>query len=247
MPYLDAEGRPFDAVPLLYRGERRFQLERGFTWVDPRDGSRVEVPRHDVLRPATDRFNSTDLASVPPFLWGLVASYGRQTLPAILHDALVDQADQAPEGEQLARRRVADERFRIALLEAGVPLLRSTAMWATVALEAQIAHRRILAVLLIAHVVVAGAALVAAVVLALLGAPFWLLLLPLPALTALVWGRDARVVVAGAYLGALYAPLIAAAFAASVIEYAVAVLAWLGGGTRGPAPRPGPTLRLRSR
>jgi hypothetical protein len=32
----------------------------------------------------------TDLASVPPFLWGVIASYGHHTLPAILHDVLCD-------------------------------------------------------------------------------------------------------------------------------------------------------------
>lgn len=55
MPFTDHDGRPLDQVPLRYRGGRWFQLERGFRWIDPRDGTAVEVPPHDPAR-LLDRF-----------------------------------------------------------------------------------------------------------------------------------------------------------------------------------------------
>jgi hypothetical protein len=245
MPFTDSTGAPLDAVQLLYRPQtvQLFQLETGFAWIDPRDGSRTEVPAHDVTRPATDPHNSTDLASVPAFLWGLVASYGHQTLPAILHDALSDRADEAPPTEQFAMRRAADDAFRVALRESGVTTLRATTMWATVSMQRYLRFRLPLGVLLVAQVVLGALAVIAAVVLGILGHP-WLLLIALaPALLALAWGRTAPLVLAGSYLGALYSPLIVTAALSSAVEYLIALVVFLIGGARGTVPRPGPTLR----
>ncbi len=247
MPFIDSSGAPLSGVHLLYRPRgaevRLFQLEQGFAWIDPRDGSRTDIPAHDLSRPASDPHNSTDLASVPPFLWGLVASYGHQTLPAILHDALSDRADEAPADQQLAVRRAADDAFRAALREGGVAPVRSTAMWTVVSIQRYVRFRPALGALLVAEVVLGAFAVIAAVVLTLLGHP-WLLLIGLaPALLGLLWGRTAAVPIAGSYLGALYSPLIIAAGLASAIEYVIDLIAFLLGGARGPAPRPGPTLR----
>jgi len=245
MPFIDSHGAPLDGVELLYRpaSVRLFQLEQGFAWIDPRSGSRTDIPAHDLSRPATDRNNSTDLASVPPFLWGLVSSYGHQTLPAILHDALSDRADQAPPAQQLAVRRAADDAFRVALGESGVAPLRVAAMWAVVSIQRYVRFRPPLGALLVAQVVLGTLAVIAAVVLGALGHPLLLLIGLAPALLGLLWGRTAAVPITGSYLGALYSPLIVSAALASAIEYLIDLVAFLLGGARGPVPRPGPTLR----
>jgi len=247
VPFIDETGAPLDGVRLLYRPSGTevslFQLERGFAWIDPRNGSRTDIPAHDLSRPATDPHNSTDLASVPPFLWGLVASYGHQTLPAILHDALSDRADEAAPADRFAIRRAADDAFRVALHESGVTTLRATTMWAAVSIQRYLRFRPALGAVLVAQAVVGGLAIVAAVALAALGHPIFLLVGLAPALLAVAWGRDAPVVIAGNYLGALYAPLILSAAVASGLEYLIAVVVYLATGRRGAAPRPGPTLR----
>ncbi|MFE4465636.1 DUF1353 domain-containing protein [Oerskovia sp. NPDC056781] len=76
----------------------------------------------------------TDLASVPMPLWGVVASYGRQTLPAILHDATsraVADSDR-PASSRRAARRDADRLFRGTLRETGTGPVRRWLMWAAV-------------------------------------------------------------------------------------------------------------------
>lgn len=245
MPFIDSTGAPLDGVHLLYRpaAVRLFQLERGFAWIDPRDGSRTDIPAHDVTRPPTDAHNATDLASVPSFLWGLVASYGHQTLPAILHDALSDRADEAAAADRFAVRRAADDVFRVALRESGVTTLRATTMWAVVSMQRYLRFRTPLGAVLVAQVVIGSLAVIAAVVLGLLGHPLFLLLGVVPAALALAWGRDAPVVIAGSYLGALYSPLIVSAALSSTVEYLIALVVFVGTGMRGAPPRPGPTLR----
>ena len=45
-----------------------------------------------------DRKAPTDLASVPAIMWGIVASYGDHTMPALLHDTLCTKAERATPG-----------------------------------------------------------------------------------------------------------------------------------------------------
>ena len=247
MPFIDSTGAPLDGVHLLYRPRgaqvRLFQLEQPFAWIDPRNGSRSDIPAHDLSRPASDPNNSTDLASVPAFLWGLVASYGHQTLPAILHDALSDRADEAAPAERFAVRRAADDAFRVALRESGVTTLRATTMWAVVVMQGYVRFRPALGALLVAQVALGGLAVIVAVVLGLLGHPALLLIALAPAVLALLWGRTAPVVIAGSYLAALYSPLIVSAAVASAVEYLIALVVFVASGLRGTPPRPGPTLR----
>jgi hypothetical protein len=243
MPFIDSTGAPLDGVHLLYRELRLFQLEQGFAWIDPRNGARTDIPAHDISRPATDPHNATDLASVPSFLWGLVASYGHQTLPAILHDALSDRADEAAPAQQFLVRRAADDAFRVALRESGVTTLRATTMWTVVSMQRYLRFRPPLGALLVVQVVLGALAVIAAVALGLLGHPFMLLIGLAPAVLALAWARDAGMVMAASYLSALYSPLILSAALSSAIEYLIALLVFLLGGRRGAAPQPGPTLR----
>ncbi|CAO1652780.1 DUF1353 domain-containing protein [Salinibacterium sp. NYA9b] len=243
MPFTDCHGNELRSLPLIYRLDRDFQVAEPFCWQDPRPGGGViEVPAHDPALPPTEG-NSTDFASVPPFLWGLIASYGKQTLAAILHDHLTHQTRLAPTDDRLALRRVADETFRVALADSGVHQLRARVMWAAVGIERYVHHGGVLGWLIVAQLALGILALIAAVVLGVLFQPLWLLLAAAPAALALVWGKNADLVLASTYLGALYAPLVAAAFIGSRLEQLLATVIWVGTGTPGPAPKAEPTLR----
>lgn len=77
---------------------------------------------------------TTDLASVPSFLWGVIASYGRQTLPALVHDHLCAVAHAQPGPRRRRTRREADRLFRTMLAASGSGVLRRWLMWSAVRL-----------------------------------------------------------------------------------------------------------------
>lgn len=241
MPFLTAAGEPLDALPLVYRRGRDFQVAEDFLYLNPRDGIRTLVPAHELDLPPRDG-NSTDFASVPPFLWGLIANYGTQTLPAIMHDALVGQLLREPEEQRLALRREADELFRVALIDNGVHRLRARVMWAAVGLESWGRHGGALGRLLIGQVAVGVLAIVAAVALGVAVSPWWFALALAPLLLAAPWGSTFGLVSTATYLAALYAPLILGAFLASHVENAIAMIVWLATGCKGPRPRAEPTV-----
>ena len=241
MPFLTAAGEPLDALPLIYRRGRDFQVAEDFLYLNPRDGIRTLVPAHELDLPPRDG-NSTDFASVPPFLWGLIANYGTQTLPAIMHDALVGQLLREPEEQRLALRRGADELFRVALIDNGVHRLRARVMWAAVGLESWGRHGGALGRLLIGQVAVGVLAIVAAVALGFAVSPWWFSLALAPLLLAAPWGSTFGLVSTATYLAALYAPLILGAFLASHVENAIAMIVWLATGCKGPRPRAEPTV-----
>lgn len=106
-----------------------FEIVDGFVYRSrPRAGGaipEVEVP------PGT----RTDLASVPPFLWGFIASYGKHTMAAIVHDVLCDRAKERGDA---TLRRDADRLFRDAMDEAGVPWAKRWVMWAAVRIAGEL-------------------------------------------------------------------------------------------------------------
>ena len=81
MPFVYDDGSPVDHVDLRQVTQKRFQLMRGFVYMQPGTKVSVPVPKHDLAAPP-DGANGTDLASVPPVLQGLVASYGLHTRSA---------------------------------------------------------------------------------------------------------------------------------------------------------------------
>jgi Protein of unknown function (DUF1353) len=115
-----------------------WQLTEGFRYEVPesarRDGEPLEyaVPPHD-LRRSPEEGNSTDLASVPPWLWWFIASHGKHTRAALLHDHLID-VPEVPDDR-------ADRLFRVALEEADVHFVRRWLMWTAVSL-ASVARRQ---------------------------------------------------------------------------------------------------------
>ena len=241
MPFLTTAGEPLTAIPLVYRRGRDFQVAEDFVYCNPRDGSTTMIPSHALDLPPGDG-NSTDFASVPPFLWGLIANYGTQTLPAIMHDALVGKLLTDPPDARLRLRRDADELFRVALIDNGVHRLRARVMWAAVGLESWGRHGAALGRVLIGQVAVGTLAIIAAVALGVALSPWWFALLLAPLLLATVWGSSFGLVSSATYLAALYAPLILGAFVASHVENTIAMIVWVATGFRGPRPRAEPTV-----
>jgi hypothetical protein len=221
-PFLDA-----GSVRLRYLGGRQFVLEGPVVWQDPKDGTVVTIPAGTF----------TDLASVPPFLWGLVASYGRQALPAILHDHLSAVANGFDEA------RVADARFHRALREQGIPDVRAAAMWAGVGLGRWIKLCGGFGILFLVATVIGVAAIVGGVVMGVLLHPLWLLLMLAPLPLAVPWWREAGLQLTASYLFALYSPLIIVAAILSGLDYAISFALWALRGFRGSPPTPGPTIR----
>ena len=129
----DEESKHAPEVLLWQIGRNAFQLLDGFAYelpgndeLPPAERRTFPAPRHDVLKGPRDGDNSTDLASVPSFLWWFIASYGRHTRAALLHDHLVDREEY--EGQ-------ADAVFRSALAESRVRFFRRWLMWTAVALN----------------------------------------------------------------------------------------------------------------
>lgn len=132
-------------VALLSHSASEFKLLTSMTYQDAA-GKGHAVPESNV--------SVTDLASVPWLLWGLIAPYGRQLRPALLHDHQCVEARKRPPGERLSARRAADNLFRQALYDEGVPFLRRHLLWAGVSFGRYLAFRRVAAavVLLLALV-----------------------------------------------------------------------------------------------
>lgn len=100
--------------------------------------TRSSPPRSQWVAPPHGDDESTDLASVPPWLWGVIASFGRHTMPALVHDRLCREADEAADTgrrDEAARLRwEADWMFRVGLTEQEVPWAQRWVMWAAVRL-----------------------------------------------------------------------------------------------------------------
>lgn len=109
--------------------------EFGYTSKAPEPGG-VPVWRRSAVEHLVPRGMETDLATVPSFLWGVVASYGRQTLPAVLHDMLcyASALPGQPPPYRRNSRRLADALFRTTLADSGSGVVRRWIMWTGVRL-----------------------------------------------------------------------------------------------------------------
>jgi len=135
MPFIDAATGAYPQPQVRLDKATRFTLVTPFQYEDVTGTVTVPAPW------------STDFASIPQWLWGFLAPYGKQTLPAVLHDYLCDQAagppapaPPRPVAVQLAERKAADELFRRALRDQAnapegnrsVSRARATLFWAGV-------------------------------------------------------------------------------------------------------------------
>src|SRR5690606_10140259 len=157
MPFLDERGEPLREIHLTQAPATKpyFQLARAIGFREHEKAHTYWVPAHEASAdPASN--DRTDLASVPPFLQGFIASYGRQSAPAILHDHRRQVTNQlGPEADALAAAEEDDRVFRVALRQQKVPLIRSWLMWAFVSVERYWLYARWRAVLLVAQAVLA--------------------------------------------------------------------------------------------
>lgn len=101
-------------------------LQPGETW----DG--VNPPYNDNL--AVHAGDESDLASIPPPLWGLISSYGSHTMSVLLHDRMCTTAEaQRDAPRRRAYRRWADLTLRKSLRdEAHLGVATRWLMWSAV-------------------------------------------------------------------------------------------------------------------
>ncbi|WP_210478869.1 DUF1353 domain-containing protein [Naasia sp. SYSU D00948] len=244
MPFATEDGRRLDRIHLVQRAPGTFQLTRSFTFLESGrpESERYVIRAHDESRPAKGS-NATDLASVPPFLWGLISSHGRQTAAALMHDQLWWESLNPDPEIWIRQRREADRLFAVALRESGSTWMRTQLLVAAVTLERYWGPRRWRAVAMALHAL-AGTASIWIAMTGLLGA-WGLLLVALPALTVLIWGADAFPMGVLIYSGVLFLPIAAAALLGQYLLLLLDLVDWLLGRRRRPMPKAGPLGRTR--
>jgi hypothetical protein len=167
MPFVTSEQDETDpTVELVVVPPRRFLLLKGFGY-RAQDGSFWDVPADGV---------PTDLASVPSPLWSLLASYGRQTRPALLHDHITETALSLGDREAAFDLRAhGDDLFRESLAEEGVGSgARRWTFWAGVTIGKYAYHGTTVATILgLSSLVALWLAWELLVVAALSAAPWW--------------------------------------------------------------------------
>jgi len=181
-----------------------------------------------------DPGNRTDLASVPAIFWGLIASYGRQTAPAVLHDSECWKVREEARTraitpvEALRRRERIDRAFRLGLRELAVPPFMAGLMWTFVSLERYQKHSIPRFIAMIALGAVGLALVVGSVVALVLGWPWFvaLVMLVLAVGTSAIAGRHWHLQLWLAYAGALMVPVAVFSLLAYLPFLVVENLAW---------------------
>lgn len=210
-PETPAHFRRYDSdepasIVLRQSGPAHFELVESFRYVGRR-GTWSVTP--------TD-LSATDLASIPQFLSWFVSRYGKHTFAALLHDHLVRN------GEYLTppvARHEADEVFRDALDDLGVPYLRSRIMWAAVTFATRWGYALWARLTLVLWIVAMGLGIGGFVWAAATWQPNWMGLCALaPVPSAVLWGR--RELKAGIFGGyTLWLVMLPAAL--NIVAYAV--------------------------
>ncbi|NQX12937.1 DUF1353 domain-containing protein [Microbacteriaceae bacterium VKM Ac-2855] len=244
MPFTDEEGEPLERIALEQvlgaddpRGAGVFVLTRSFRYRDARTGESILVPASE---------KRTDLASVPTFLWGLIAPFGKQSAAALLHDHL--RSERPVSGvDRAAQARRADRLFRDALLESGVPTARAWLMWAGVSLTRDEDVAPTAARLRVVHAIAIAAVLALTIVRVSRGTAR-----PTDALRAatsiagagLHGDRAGAVLLIAVELVAL-GPFAIAAWLGARVQQVIETTVWLLTGRRGRRPDGRPTLSRR--
>lgn len=242
MPFVDSDRAKLLTVELGQAplAAPTFQLRRRFGYYEPTDDG--SVPDEGAITWADAHVpddhpspgNRTDLASVPPLFWGIIASYGRQTAPAVMHDSECwkvredARAGTITPTEALRRRERIDYRFRLGLRELAVPPFMAWLMWTFVSLERYQKHSVPRFVGMLAIGAVGLGLTVFSVVGLILGLPWPLALasLVLPVATSAVAGRHWRLQLWLAYAGALMVPVAVFSVLAYLPFLVVENLAW---------------------
>jgi hypothetical protein len=270
MGYANSPGDPSPLAKIELRSisKRDFELMTAFVYTPAGEREPIKVPTHP-----NDCALSTDLASVPPLLWGLLPSYGRQLRGALLHDRLCDvvnaalEAPDADRTEAYRERRLADGIFFEAMRDKGseseedmakrVGWFRAKLFWTGVSYGRYWKFRRVRAAVMTVQVL---AGVVAVDLLARLAPLSWLAdRLPwewvqdgstlawiwVAALVgSVVWGRDWQVPFIGVLVGPLILPVLLLTLVVQVVlALPDQVLHWVRPKVQ-PPPDLGPTATL---
>lgn len=228
MPFYEVDGDRPARVVLEQIGPTSFRIVAPFRYVDSVSGEQFVVP--------DPRWGDqqTDLASVPGILQWFVPRYGQHTLPALLHDQLVDH-------DLVDDRERADRIFRDAMGEQNVRFLRRWLMWAAVSIGTIVQRRWLRVVPIVAWLVVFVALAFrltppfaswdVLVFNTLVRLPWWGAVLAAvvgPPLLAVVWGRRYLVGVISGWGVFLFAvPVVAVVLALAVYWAGEWLLRWL--------------------
>jgi hypothetical protein len=252
-------------VQLAVIKPKLFQLLTPFSY-EPRDGTDwVDVLAFDPT--VGGSVGITDLASVPPLLWGLLPSYGRQLRAALMHDQLCNEAaavKQTDRAKSYSMRRRADGLFQMAMRDPGdygqvdvtkrVGWARSWIFWAGVSFGRYWGWRKIRAAVLSLQVIVGVLVTYMAVQVMPYG-PFrhwlpaglgqhwygYLLVLGLLFLLCSAWGRDWLTPFIGLLVSPVVLPVLFVTFIASRL---LSLPDWMASKFRNTEPQPdwGPAL-----
>ncbi|THG32344.1 DUF1353 domain-containing protein [Naasia lichenicola] len=244
MPFARMDGGRLDRIHLSQRAPGTFQLLEPFSYLEPGrpEEERIVIRAHDESQPAKGA-NASDLASIPPFLWGLISNHGRHTASALMHDQLWWECLDPDRRLWIERRREADRVFRVSLREGNSSAVRSAILWSAVSIERFWGPRRWQAIAMAVQIVLGVGAIYLGIA-ALLGLgdlPLMLAtLVAAPALLALPWRRDAAPIEILTHLGILFLPIAVVAIVGQFALAGLEVAGWALGGRKGPAPRRGP-------
>lgn len=216
MPFRTSTTDPTVPQPVLQAvAVKDFQLLSPFVYVQPGTGTVFDVPAQTLGQ-------TTDLASVPALLWGLVAPYGHQLLPALLHDhrcGVADASNNAGAPEVARQQRAeGDLLFRQSLAECHVPWTRRWVMWAAVSLDGYVSFDK-LALVLSGLCLVIGLGCVWALPWFVSGVWVWLAVLA-PAAAGFLPDKHLKIAGIGSYAGPV-------AVVTGVVNAVASALFWL--------------------
>lgn len=101
-------------VPILYKGEEKYQLVDNPSWSYDYKGKSEEIPRGYVL----------DGFSIPRPFWSFMSRDGLQRAPAAFHDHSYQRSGVLLNGVRLTRRE-SDQELRDCMVRAGIPQWRA--------------------------------------------------------------------------------------------------------------------------
>lgn len=217
-------------VTLRTAGHKTFQVTSSFWYRFPEGFAKKYLPDSRAVEVLEHKGkDTTDLASVPSFLWGVLASYGPQLLPALLHDQRCEDVRKAKKRGRrglFLMRSKADYEFRKALADVGVGRVRRRVFWAGVALGKYAHYGRVRGLLLLAPHLAIGMAAMTGVVLSLFGVDWFGwdtrdlgIVLGAAVIASAAWWRDWSLPVVAILAGLLLAALIVFTYAVMAVVF----------------------------
>lgn len=231
MPFVDSAGRELTSIELgqVPVTAPTFQLRERIGYVEAGTSpQKITWAEAHIPDTAPSPGNRTDLASVPLVFWSLIASYGRQTAAAVVHDSECWRVRQSvlPVVDALAERERIDRAFRLGLRELGVAPFRAWLMWTLVSFERYQKHSIARFIGMLALGILGLALVVGGAILAFSGIPAAAAVLAVPLATSAIGGRHWRLLVWASYAGAFLLPVAVLQVAAYLPYLAIENIVW---------------------